>query len=374
VLYRYVTDQKGKPVKKAVIYTRTEHPINPDKVDPDAKRVIAVLRQYGYEAYVVGGAVRDLLLGKTPKDFDISTSATPLQIKRLFRNSRIIGKRFRLVHVFFGPKIFEVSTFRSLEEGTVGNSFGAIDDDAKRRDFTLNALYYDPINEQILDYVGGVQDIKSRKINPVISLSTIFTEDPVRMIRAVKYAAMTGFELPLSLKRQIKKDASLLGTVSSSRLTEELVKIINSGYAAKIVALALDFNLYIWMQPAAAEFFKGSAEFKADYLNRLKTLDEEGADKPRYGERLSYFLYDYVLTLKDWKQEITAKTSYQELLTWTWSNCRSFVLPMNPVRTELDFAVRLVLKNIGVTPKTVSRSPGRRPIFRRTRKRPESAV
>ncbi|MDR3284164.1 MAG: polynucleotide adenylyltransferase PcnB [Treponema sp.] len=348
MLYRYATNAKGKPVKKAVIYTRTEHSINPDKVDPDAKRIITMLRQYEHTAYIVGGAVRDLLVGKTPKDFDIVTDATPMRIKRIFRNARIIGKRFRLVHVIYGPKIFEVCTFRSLEDGTVGNSFGTIDDDAKRRDFTLNALYYDPINEQILDYVGGVKDIADQKINPVIPLRAIFTEDPVRMIRAIKYAAMTGFSLPFLLKQQTKKDAALLRDVSPSRITEELVKIINSGYAAKIVSLALEFNLYIWLQPAATAFIAESLNFKTSYLKRLAALDSNQNPAMRYGERLSYFLHDYVLSLKDWQKEIEEGTPYSELFDWTWKHCRSFVLPMNPVRTELEFAVRFVLNSIGV--------------------------
>jgi poly(A) polymerase len=352
MLYRYVTNEKGRPVKKAVVYTRTEHLINPDKIDPDAKRIITLLRQYNHQAYLVGGAVRDLLVGKIPKDFDIVTDAEPGRIKKIFRNARIIGKRFRLVHVIYGPKIFEVCTFRSLENGTVGNSFGKIDEDAKRRDFTLNALYYDPINEQILDYVGGFKDITERKINPVIPLRMIFTEDPVRMLRAIKYAAMTGFSMSFMLRQQIKKDAHLLHGVSPSRITEELVKIINSGYTAQIVSLALEFNLYIWIQPAVTALIADNPEFRASYLKRLAALDTVQNPAMRYGQRFSYFLYDYILTLKDWKKEIDqGESSFSELFDWTWKNCRSFVLPMNPVRSELDFAVRFVLEDIGVTPK-----------------------
>jgi poly(A) polymerase len=364
VLYRYATNEKGKPVKKAVIYTKAEHLVNPDKIDPDAKRVISTLRQYGYDAYIVGGAVRDLLVGKTPKDFDIATDATPPRIKRIFRNSRIIGKRFRLVHVFFGSKIFEVCTFRSLVDGTTGNSFGTIDDDVKRRDFTMNALYYDPINEQIVDYVGGVEDIANHRINPVIPLRTIFPDDPVRMVRAVKYAAVTGFTLPFLLRQQIKKNAALLGTISPSRITEELVKIINSAHTARIVIMALELNLYVHLQPAATALITADADFKKNYLKRLQTLDslqsEASAAPVRYGEKLSYFLYDYILSLKDWKAEVEkAAASYSELYEWTWAQCRSFILPMNPQRIELEFAIHHVLKQIGV-PLKVRRQPRRR--------------
>ena len=148
MLIRYSTDSNGKPVEKAVIYTKKEHNIDPSSLDSDAVFVITRLRDSGFAAYIVGGAVRDLLVGRKPKDFDIVTDATPSRIKKIFRNSRIIGKRFRLVHIFFGEKIFEVSTFRSIEEGSVGNVFGTMDEDVQRRDFTMNALYYDPIKEQ----------------------------------------------------------------------------------------------------------------------------------------------------------------------------------------------------------------------------------
>ena len=160
MLIRYGTDRKGKPVKKAVIYTKNEHGISFDNVDFDAVMIIRRLKDAGFHSYIVGGAVRDLVTGNSPKDFDIVTDATPSRIKRIFRNSRIIGRRFRIVHIVCGPKIFEVSTFRSNAEGSVGNDFGSMDEDVMRRDFTMNALYYDPIQEQVIDYVGGMRDIK----------------------------------------------------------------------------------------------------------------------------------------------------------------------------------------------------------------------
>ncbi|MDE5776435.1 MAG: polynucleotide adenylyltransferase PcnB, partial [Treponemataceae bacterium] len=142
MLVRYGKDKNGQPVKKAVVYTKDEHRIPIEKIDSDAIRIIERLKENGHSAYLVGGAVRDLLVGNTPKDFDIVTDATPSRIRRIFRSARIIGRRFRLVHVVFGPKIFEVSTFRSIVEGSVGNDFGTMDEDVMRRDFTLNALYY----------------------------------------------------------------------------------------------------------------------------------------------------------------------------------------------------------------------------------------
>ena len=178
MLVRYTRNTANKKLSKALIYTATEHSIDPHKVDSEAIRIISGLHNAGYEAYIVGGAVRDLLIEKTPKDFDIATSAEPARIRKIFKNSRLIGKRFRLVHVFYGSKIYEVSTFRSLEEGSVGNSFGTIDEDVRRRDFTLNALYYDPIKNIVVDYIGGVEDIRKKRLHPIIDLSHIFVDDP----------------------------------------------------------------------------------------------------------------------------------------------------------------------------------------------------
>lgn len=356
MLIRYSQNKDGKPVKKAVIYTSNEHCIRNEDIDPDGLRVITQLKSFGFSAYLVGGAVRDLLLGKTPKDFDIVTDATPSKIKKLFRNSRIIGRRFRLVHVFFGSKIFEVSTFRSISTGTVGNNFGTMDEDVQRRDFTLNALYYDPLKMQIIDYVGGVRDIKKQVIKPVIPLDTIFVEDPVRMLRAVKYAASTGFKLPIQLKRKICKSAHLLSPVSPSRLTEELLKIINSGHAYDIVKLCLETDLYMYLQPGATSFMYEKAGFEKRYLERLKKLDASHQINPeaRLGQKLTYIIYDFIESLTDWKEEISVSAA-GELYTRTWTQCRNFVLPMNPQRTELEFAIREVLRKLGVTmriPKT----------------------
>lgn len=185
MLVRYSTTEKGAHSKRAEIYTAKEHGIRRKDIDPDAIRIAHRLKSAGHSAYIVGGAVRDLLVGRVPKDFDLVTDAHPRKIKRLFRNSRIIGKRFRLVHVFFREKIIELSTFRSLDHQGENNVYGTIQEDVLRRDFTLNALYYCPIEEIIIDYIGGVKDIRNRKIRPLIPLKTIFTEDPVRMIRAL---------------------------------------------------------------------------------------------------------------------------------------------------------------------------------------------
>jgi len=351
VLYRYGKDSKGNPVKKAVIYTKQEHNIPLEKIDSDAYDVVRHLKECGYDTYIVGGAVRDLIVGKTPKDFDIVTSATPSKIKKLFRNSRIIGRRFRLVHVFFGDKIFEVSTFRSICDGSVGNVFGTQDEDVQRRDFTINALYYDPIKEHVIDYVGGFNDIKKKKLRAVIPMDRIFIEDPVRMLRAVKYSTSVGCKMPWGIKRKIRKCAHLLSPVSPSRLTEEFLKIVNSGRAYDIVTAALKTDVYMELQPAACAMMYEDREFEKNYMKNLAALDELIAQKGsslRLGEKLVFFVFDFIKNLTDWEKEVETKSATGELYVKTWTQVRNFVLPINPQRTELEFAIKESLRKLGV--------------------------
>ena len=351
MLFRYGTDSKGKLVKKAVVYTKSEHLISIDRIDPDALQIINRLRDAGFTAYIVGGAVRDLIVGNTPKDFDIVTDATPSRIKRIFRNSRIIGRRFRLVHVVFGTKIFEVSTFRSNAEGSVGNDFGTIEQDVMRRDFTLNALYYDPLQEQIIDYVGGMRDIKKHVLRPVIPMESIFVEDPVRMLRAIKYSATTHARMSFALRHKIRNSAALLGQVSPSRLTEEMLKIINSGHSAEIISEALDTDLYMYLQPAAAAMIYEKKDVEQNYMQNLTKMDDLSKNHPdvRLGKKLYFLLYDFVTSLTDWKKEVLETVTASELYARTWKECRNFVLPMNPQRRELEFAVKAVLTDLGVS-------------------------
>lgn len=351
MLYRYGTDGKGKLVKKAVVYTQTEHLISNINIDPDALQIISRLRDAGYTAYIVGGAVRDLIVGNKPKDFDIVTDATPSKIKKIFRNSRIIGRRFRLVHVVFGKKIFEVSTFRSNAEGSVGNDFGTIEEDVLRRDFTLNALYYDPLQEQVIDYVGGMKDIKKHVLKPVIDLDRIFVEDPVRMLRAIKYSATTHAKMSRSLRHKIISSASLLSQISPSRLTEELLKIINNTYAYEIISEALETDLFMYLQPSATGLIYENKKYEKDYMQSIKELSLLNITNPevRLGKKMIFLIRDFVYQLTDWEKEIEAKTPFSELYGKTWAECRNFVLPMNPVRRELEFAVKQTLIDLGVS-------------------------
>jgi poly(A) polymerase len=345
---RYSTGENGKRIKKAVVYTQDEHGINFFDIDSDAVSVVTRLKASGHEAYIVGGAVRDLILGKKPKDFDIACDASPGKIKKIFRNARIIGHRFRLVHVYFGPKIFEVSTFRSLLDSPESNIFGTIDEDVLRRDFTFNALLYDPQQQIVVDYVGGMKDIRSRCIRPIIPLNMIFSGDPVRMLRAVKYSAITGFPLSMKVRWKIRKQASLLASVSPSRLTEEINKIIHSSQAGGIVARLEELGLYRYLQPGASRLMKEKPAFRGRYLSTLGLLNREDF-KNRPGEIISALVRDYLEEEALWDEgQEDLPLSHQEIYKNVFAAARSFVLPMNLPRMELDHAVRMILAEHGI--------------------------
>jgi poly(A) polymerase len=332
-------------VKKAVVYTQDEHGIRFTDVDKDAVYIVERLRANGYETYVVGGAVRDLILGKRPKDFDIVSAASPTRIKRIFRNSRIIGRRFRLVHVYFGPKIFEVSTFRSLKDGPTSNTFGTIEEDVLRRDFSLNALFYDPLKQVVVDYVEGMKDIREKRVRPIIPLPVIFKDDPVRMIRAVKYATTTGFRLPLTLRWKIKRQAALLSPVSPSRLTEEIIKIIHSPYAEGIIENLDLYGLYGYLQPQASALMRRDSGFRSRYLKGFADMGKRGEGERKPGETMAALIRDYLEDFIDWDGGII------ENYTAAFMAARRFVQPMNPPRVELDHGVRLIFGEHGLTVK-----------------------
>ncbi len=223
--------------------TAADHGIDRRNVSRHAIKVCEVLQQQGYEAYIVGGAVRDLIAGVEPKDFDVATSATPEQIQPLFRRARIIGKRFRLVHVVFGSEIIETSTFRAPsgagtaqttdEHGRIlrDNVFGTVQEDAVRRDFTLNALYYDPSTEEVIDYHHGVPDLKRRLVRIIGDPQVRYREDPVRMLRAVRFAAKLNGTIEEKTLAPIASMAELIENVPASRLFDEMLKLLTCGHA-----------------------------------------------------------------------------------------------------------------------------------------------
>jgi poly(A) polymerase len=213
------------------IYQRPDHCVSRSNIDPDALKIMYRLSRNGFKAYLVGGGVRDLLLGKKPKDFDIATDATPRQIKSLFRNSRIIGRRFKLVHVFYsGGKNIEVSTFRDISEEPSENVYGTAHTDARRRDITINALFYNAVDYTIIDYVGGMQDLKDGVIRVIGDPNIRFLEDPVRMLRVVRHAARTGFNVDSWCGQAVIDNKDLLTKASQVRVYDEFRKDLSSGY------------------------------------------------------------------------------------------------------------------------------------------------
>ena len=212
--------------------------VNFDKklLDRDALMILKQLTKAGYESYLVGGCIRDILLGHQPKDFDIATSATPEQIHKLFKRSRIIGRRFKLVHIMFSARKFiEVATFRTGEVKTSSNGlvlkdnlYGTLKDDVFRRDFTLNGLYYDIIRSEVIDYVGGLKDLKILKINMIGTPSERFEEDPVRMLRAVRFQAKLNAKIEPKLIEEIHKNSHLLANIPPARLYEEVIKLFHN--------------------------------------------------------------------------------------------------------------------------------------------------
>jgi poly(A) polymerase len=240
-----------------VIVPRSDHNISRGNFSPNALKVFYRLRSAGFEAFLVGGGVRDLLLERHPKDFDVVTNADPDQIQELFRNCRLIGRRFRLAHVRFGRDVIEVATFRAAgaeakdddrahsDSGRIlrDNVYGTIDEDVWRRDFTVNALYYNIADFSLWDYVGGLADVRSRTLRLIGDPETRYREDPVRMLRAIRFAAKLDFQLSPEAAAPIASLGRLLRDVPPARLFDELLKLFHAGHAVRSFELLLQYDL-----------------------------------------------------------------------------------------------------------------------------------
>ncbi len=260
------------------VLNSSQHSLQKAQFSRYAVNIVERLQNAGYQAYLVGGCVRDMLLNITPKDFDVATSATPEQIRAEFRNARIIGRRFKLVHIHFGREIIEVATFRANhpqdededsnqssrnESGRIlrDNVYGTLEDDAQRRDFTINALYYDPVSERILDYANGVHDIRNRLIRLIGDPTQRYQEDPVRMLRAVRFAAKLDFGIEKHTVAPIRGLAPMLREIPSARLFEEVLKLFLSGYAADTFEMLVDLKLFEPLFPASFEALEHSPTY-----------------------------------------------------------------------------------------------------------------
>jgi poly(A) polymerase len=280
-----------------VVVPRAEHPISRADISPNALKVLYRLKDAGYQAFLVGGAVRDLLLGLHPKDFDVATDAHPEQVRKLFRNCRLIGRRFHLAHVRFGMEIVEVATFRAAHteadedhgvdeaehrvldmHGRIlrDNLYGTIEEDVWRRDFTANALYYNIADYSVWDYVGGVPDARSRVLRLIGDPETRYREDPVRMLRAVRFAAKLGFTLHPDTEEPLQRLAYMLDSVPAARLFDETLKLMLAGHASASFELLQRYGLLSHLMPDVAT---AVAEAPDSPGVKLLRLGLEGTDQ-----------------------------------------------------------------------------------------------
>lgn len=278
----------SKPARGPERFTRDKHGIDRRNVSRHAIKVCEVLHERGFDAYIVGGAVRDLIVGLEPKDFDVATNATPNQVRALFRRARIIGRRFQLVHVVFGQEIIETSTFRAPatpdqetdEHGRIlrDNLFGTHEQDAARRDFTLNALYYDPIKEEVIDFHGGVSDLKKRVVRMIGDPHTRYREDPVRMLRALRFAAKLNATIDPATREPIKGMANLIENVPASRLFDEMLKLLTCGHAMDCLQRLRAVGLHQGMLPLIDLIFEetGGQQFVELSLERTDARVRSG--------------------------------------------------------------------------------------------------
>lgn len=279
------------------IIARDEHIISRRNISDAALKVISGLHQSGYQGFLVGGGVRDLLLGGKPKDFDVATDATPEQVRRVFRSARIIGRRFKIVHVRFGREVIEVTTFRGSHEATASNErgqrpqnqqsarskegmllrdnvYGSLEEDAVRRDLTINALYYTTKDFAVYDYTAGLRDLNDKLIRIIGDPTVRYQEDPVRMLRVVRFAAKLGFSIEAATAAPIKQLAPSLGDISSARMFDEVLKLLMSGYGVVTFELMQQYDLFRPLFPQTQRCLDDDSGARALVLQALKNTDD----------------------------------------------------------------------------------------------------
>ncbi|QLZ69035.1 polynucleotide adenylyltransferase PcnB [Legionella sp. PC1000] len=281
-----------QPVASAYIIPRNKHSISKADISSNALKVLNRLIGAGFQAYIVGGSVRDLLLHKAPKDFDVATDATPNQVKSLFRNGRIIGRRFKLVHILFHREIIEVATFRShvaIDESQLtnergmlvrDNAYGSLDEDAWRRDFTINSLYYNVNDSSIIDFTGGVHDVEEKLIRMIGDPIKRYQEDPVRMLRAIRFSAKLNFKLARETEAPFPEISHLITHVSNSRLFDEMTKLYQCGNAVAVQGLLIKYGLFQYLCPQTHVLLNSTYP-----VNALLTISLENTDTRIHEEK-----------------------------------------------------------------------------------------
>lgn len=306
---------RTKKVGNAQVIPFELHGVAREKISYGAQKVTDGLQAAGYQAYVVGGAVRDLLLDRIPKDFDVATDATPEEVRRVFRRSRIIGRRFRLVHVMFGEEVVEVSTFRSMieaedaetdEHGRLlrDNQFGDQEQDAARRDFTANALFYDPATQEIHDFHRGYDDTRDQLLRMIGDPATRYREDPVRMLRAVRLSAKLGMKLEAATAAPIGKLKGLLDNVPEARLLDEVLKMLLSGHSVECIQHLRKMHLHHGLLPLLDVILEQPVGEKFVMLALRNTDERLSQEKPVSPA----FLFAALL----WHEVLSAWQSYQQ--------------------------------------------------------------
>jgi len=276
---------------QATVIPRSEHGISREQIDDRALKVLYRLHNAGFQAYLVGGGVRDLLLGLEPKDFDVATDAKPEEVRRLFKNCRLIGRRFRLAHIHFGREIIEVATFRGdhselSQEGMLDDSgrilrdnvYGSLEQDVWRRDFKVNALYYNIADFSVVDYTGAMADVNDRKLRMIGDAETRYREDPVRMLRAVRFAAKLDFNIDAETAEPIHELSTLLAEIPAARLFDEAIKLFHSGSAVKCFELLKHYQLLDILFPQTRKAISQDVEYEVFIIKVLQNTDRRIMD------------------------------------------------------------------------------------------------
>jgi len=363
---------KSQPTNSGVeVIARKAHGISRTQISENAIKVLYRLQKSGFEAHLVGGGVRDLLLGQEPKDFDIATDAKPEEVHKLFRNSRLIGRRFRLVHVVFGRDVIEVATFRGNHDNAQGkqeskqnesgmllrdNVYGTIDEDAIRRDFTINALYYNVKDFSVRSYEGGIQDIHNASIRMIGDPETRYREDPVRMLRAVRFAGKLGFDIEKKTDAPIRSLAPLLQDIPAARLFEEALKLFMAGHAHNTFELLQTRDLFKQLFPQTQAVIDKDSFYRDMVVQALKNSDlriSQGKSlTPAF--LLSVFLWPCMLErAKQLQSEMPAgpamQQAAQEVISkqqQSTSIPKRFVFPMRDIWDLQHRLVKRLPKNI----------------------------
>ncbi|WP_230874609.1 polynucleotide adenylyltransferase PcnB [Methylomonas sp. LL1] len=367
-----VNEAGAEPKIQVKIYPRPEHCISRSQISENALKVLQRLKKADFEAYLVGGCVRDLLLGREPKDFDVATNASPEQVKQVFRNCRIIGRRFRLAHVFFGREIIEVATFRGSEpeesdqqviheDGRLlrDNVFGTLEQDVWRRDFTVNALYYNIRDFSVVDFTGGIRDHADAILRLIGDPDVRYREDPVRMLRAVRFAVKLGFTLHPDTERPIYTQAELLKSIPAARLYDEVLKLFLAGYGVQTFEMLRHYGLFAMLFPATDRCLE-TQDHDFPRLFLIRAL--ENSDR-RFSEGKSLTPY-FLLAALLWEPlQINANNRIQqgENETLAYQNAANEVLSRQIKITAMPRHITQSMRDVWFLQTKFSRTVGTRP-------------